>query len=736
MRTLMATGLLAAALIAPLQSPTQSSAAPTPIHVVSVTGKDTEGVAVSTYPAFDVGVDRFAVRSVNSLGRLTVTATSADANAVVRIDGVPATNGIATDVEGLTPGGEVNVQITDAGGTSNQSWILTPAGFPKLQASGPSQDLSEGMVFVGLQSFLGTPYSAIVDANAVPVRATASTGTDFKQSGADRQHYSIALPGTDGGWQIVELDDKFGQIGAGRQLKDRPQSTDFHDSALLPDGGVLLMGYDSMWRDGQQFIDALVEVQDASGEPTFTWNSKDHVGAAESYVDRSADDYAHINSLQQLANGDILASFRNISQVMLIAGSDHDGFESGDPIWRLGGLRNDFAFVDDPYAGPCAQHAATVLDNGHLLIFDNGARRDDAGPIASQTANMCPNGSDPGGPRVARPQSRITEYELDTTVTPPTATLVWSHRIVGRYAPFAGNAQRLPNGNTLAGWSLSESPAGESSPVATEVRADGTEIWSMTANGYFSYRAFKYPAPDRIDPKATITSPADGATLTAGARVDATFACSDTGGSNLDTCVSSLPHGSDLTRQLGTHTLSLTATDRSGNTSADSVTYTVVPAPPIPPTAPTAPTAPTTSPTPAPTARADAMIRRSGGRWKGRNSYDKKSQQVTYRTTAPRRLIAHVLVRNSGARTGRLTLRGSRGNRWSSVRWFAGKRDVTARVVAGTFRTPALDAGDALRLRLVVKVSRTDRVHTRTLRLAASNRGQGKDVVRARIRVR
>lgn len=730
MRSRLALALIASSLAVPALSLGTSTAAEVPSHVVSVTG-----AGVTTWPSFDHDIDRYAIRPSDTVTSVTVTATSSEAGAAVTVNGQPVAGGGTTVVDDLEPGDEINVQITDSSGTSNQSWILLPLGFPVLGATGEHPAMADGMVFLTLSTFYGSPFTALVDAHGVPTLALPGRRSDFKQSAADPQRYSIAIPDPEGGSRITEWDGQFRETRSHR-LAGVPGSTDSHDSILLPDGGAVLMGYDHVERDEKAYIDAVIEVQDSEGAATLTWNSQHHVDEeSEALVDRSAHDYAHINSLHQLDNGDILASFRNLSQVMLIAGSAHDGHSAGDVIWRLGGLENDFEFVGDEYGGPCAQHAATILDNGHLMIFDNGGRRDETGAIATQTADMCPDPDSPLGPRVARPQSRVTEYALDTSTTPPTATLVWDHTPLGRYAPFAGNAQRLPNGNTLAGWSSSEVPAGETRPVATEVDPDGNEIWSLSAGGHFSYRAFKYPAPDRTAPEVAIMSPADGMTVQAGQPLRAEFSCTDTGGSNLAGCVGTRPHSTNLSTEPGTHTLSVTATDRNGNTTTESVRYTVTATTPTTPTTPT----PTVAPTPAPRSGPvpDAAIRKPGGSWKGAGTTRTARQTVSLRTTGPGRLVAHVRVRNSGESRGRLVLAGSRSNRWATVRWFAGKRDVTARVAAGEYRTPALYGRESVRLRLVVRLSRTDKLRTRSLRLAASNlAGQEKDVVRARVIVR
>ena len=119
-----------------------------------------------------------------------------------------------------------------------------------------------------------------------------------------------------------------------------------------------------------------------------------------------------------------LASLRGTSQIIKVDSV------TGDVIWKLGGLSNEFT-INDPLGGPCGQHHAQRLPNGNLLFFDNG--------------QYCPPSYPPRGEF-----SRAVEYALDEINL--VATLVWSFTQPGAYAPFGGSAQRLQNGNTLIGW--------------------------------------------------------------------------------------------------------------------------------------------------------------------------------------------------------------------------------------------------------------------------------------------
>ncbi|MET0614520.1 MAG: PxKF domain-containing protein [Thermoleophilaceae bacterium] len=83
---------------------------------------------------------------------------------------------------------------------------------------------------------------------------------------------------------------------------------------------------------------------------------------------------------------------------------------------------------------------------------------------------------------------------------------------------------------------------------------------------------------DRTKPKATLTTPADGAVYDRGQHVAADYACADEpNGSGMDTCVGDVPNGADVdTGTLGEHSFTVTATDHAGNSDSAVAHYTVV----------------------------------------------------------------------------------------------------------------------------------------------------------------
>ena len=251
-------------------------------------------------------------------------------------------------------------------------------------------------------------------------------------------------------------------------------STDSHELQVLEDGGYLLLGLRtisgvdmSRMVDGGQ-PDATVHetcVQEftAADELIFQWRSWENYDIADigpqhaEDVRASSVRVAHLNAIDVDWDGHILVSSRHLSQITKV----HR--RTGQVIWRVGGPNSDFVFVNDPLGGFSCQHDCRVVGPRRYTVFDNG------------------NDHNP-------PVSRAVEYELDPNAM--TATLVWEYRATpDRYAYYQGNAQRLPNGNTLINFVLAEYPK------VTEVSPEGEIEFEMgfLSGGINAYRVFRFP---------------------------------------------------------------------------------------------------------------------------------------------------------------------------------------------------------------------------------------------------
>lgn len=661
-------------------APIVSSALP----AVAVTDINVTGVEVATYPAFDPSVSRYAITTGPTTGGAVTVDVSAGPGAAVLINGRPSAG--PTDVTGLEPGDEVSVIVQDGAEPAAYAFVFLPEEFPELTTTvAEKPGRAPGLVGLTLNRFGGggASFETVVDGNAVPAHVLDSVEgvIDLKvqpNGSYSASRLTAALGRT--GAALVELDNTFAEID--RHETVGLVNTDNHDSILRPDGSAVLLAYE--YDAAADLTDAVIQELDPAGDVVFEWNSRGELLDETVHPTADAGDYAHINSLVEMADGDFLASFRHTSSVLKIARTAHDGFAPGDVVWRLGGRNSDFDFADDPFpGGPCAQHTASELPNGNILIYDNGSVSG-FGPV------LCIDPADPEGATVARASTRVTEYDLGEVDTDPTtqetATLVWDYS-PGYFGLFAGGAIRLANGNTLIGY------AAIRQAVAAEIDPAGEVLWETkhddadSAKRYATYRATPFPVADdldAIDPSAAVFTPGVGATYEVGQQVYAAAVCTDTGGSTLQSCTGS---GELLdTSSAGTKEFTTTATDGAGNTTTARRTYTVVG-----------------------NYQPDLRMKIPGNGFVGNDRYGATGQRVVRRVLGIRGTVRTVVkIQNDGDTVDSFTVEAAPRRKGFVAKFFAGGRNVTQQVKKGTYRTGAVAPGRTAKL--VIKSKRLNRV--------------------------
>jgi len=245
---------------------------------------------------------------------------------------------------------------------------------------------------------------------------------------------------------------------------------DYHDIQLLANGGYLLQAYDSISVNMSEIIsggnnDAMVilliiQEFDSNKNLIFEWNAWEHLNIAD-YENLDLTNnrivWMHGNSIHIDLDSNILVSNRRSSEVIKIDRNN------GDVIWYFGGPNNEFSITNDPYNGFSRQHDVRRIENGNILLFDNG------------------NDHDP-------PISRAVEYEIDESEK--TADLVWDFSHPQGYVGLAmGSVQRLPNNNTLINWGRLLNQGA----VITEVDYDKNIVFEIQyPYPFYCYRVTKH----------------------------------------------------------------------------------------------------------------------------------------------------------------------------------------------------------------------------------------------------
>jgi hypothetical protein len=219
------------------------------------------------------------------------------------------------------------------------------------------------------------------------------------------------------------------------------------------------------------------EIDLATGLVRNEWHSLDHVGLAESFssaVRSSTEwpfDYFHVNSVDQLPDGQTLISARNTWAMYEL------NSQTGQVLTRIGGRHSNVKLA--PGAATAFQHDATALSNNTISVFDNGAV-----------------------PKV-HPQSRGMVVAINPQANTDTVVAQYEHPSALSSAS-QGNVQTLANGDVFIGWGAQ--------PFFSEFSAGGQLLYDAHMRGsYESYRAYRFPWTGTPTGSPAVASLAHGA---------------------------------------------------------------------------------------------------------------------------------------------------------------------------------------------------------------------------------
>jgi len=189
--------------------------------------------------------------------------------------------------------------------------------------------------------------------------------------------------------------------------------------------------------EGVMWTDAFQEIS-PSGKVVWEWKAYEHLDLEKDPICPlcARNQWTDANTCKVLPNGDILTSFRRTNTVAII------DKQNGDIKWRWG------------YGIVAHQHAPTLLDNGNILVFDNGFH-----PVG-----------------LTQGISQVLE------LNPKNNEIVWSYRddpTGDIYCPKMGSCQRLEYGNTLiclGDWGR-----------IFEIRKNGEVVWDFESPFFYDH---------------------------------------------------------------------------------------------------------------------------------------------------------------------------------------------------------------------------------------------------------
>ncbi len=371
----------------------------------------------------------------------------------------PQGDAAVVPVLGLLPETSYALQVVAYGGgqvTSGDTLTVgtaaLPADLPRYVANG--LDPAPGYVV-----FAAGLYGLVIDNTGRVVwyrRFPNGLGLNFE---VQPTGYYYARPPTPAVGDIepwVEIDplgNELRTFGCAGGLQPR-----FHDLIAEPDGAYWVMCDEIHTMDlsslggvaNAQVMGTVVQHVSAAGALLFEWSPFDHFEITDlEPASRTSQNvnWTHGNSLDLDTDGNLVVSFRSLSEITKI------DTKTGAILWRMGGLRNQFAFEDAPTPGFSFQHGVRVTAPEHLLLLDNLG--------------------DPAG-------SRAERYVYDAALH--TARLIASYGPdPGVTASLGGSTQDLPGGRTL----VSFGPGGR----VEEYDASGAMVWHIEGNSGYVFRA-------------------------------------------------------------------------------------------------------------------------------------------------------------------------------------------------------------------------------------------------------
>jgi hypothetical protein len=357
-------------------------------------------------------------------------------------DGDSCTSDDFTIATGPLPNGMQNPTITTNDASALYGGFLVTGQFSQSLIAGSSS---------GAPAFILDRDGTYVWWYTVP--GSDATGVTMSYDGQYMWINSVNVPSHAGKVHRVSMDG----------LVDEDHSEEFaglnHQLTVLPDETVAFYAYGSNGCDD-------IKLRAPDGTVTTVVNAQTAHGGTNA---------CHLNAI----------FYSGLDDTLIFGDLDNNCLtkitRSGETVWVLnGGVDKGpvSSFNGGGLVWQGGEHGFHILGLDRLVIFNNNAKM----PAGSKLSWGAAAGDATG--------SRAIEIKLDLTAM--TATQTWSYQALGVNDNVLGDAQRLPNGNTIIDFSTQGS--------IQEVDAQGTllqEIRTVSNFGYLQKRDTLYGPPPR-----------------------------------------------------------------------------------------------------------------------------------------------------------------------------------------------------------------------------------------------
>jgi hypothetical protein len=261
-------------------------------------------------------------------------------------------------------------------------------------------------------------------------------------------------------------------------------NADLHEFQITRQGTALIDAYKETKTDLSSVggprhgyaLDCIIQELDIrTGRLLWEWHALGHVPLSASHAPVTNGsvpfDYFHLNSIQQLPDGNLIISARNTWAVYEV------NRKTGKVMWTLGGKLSSFRM--GPRTNFEWQHTAR-LSGDRLSVFDDGSAPQEEPQSSAKILRINQR---------AKTVSLVHRYTHSPSLS----------------ANSAGSTQVLPDGNVFVGWGP-EPDFSEYAPSGQQI-FNGVFVW-----GTATYRAFRFPwsGQPAAPPKIALVPTSDG----------------------------------------------------------------------------------------------------------------------------------------------------------------------------------------------------------------------------------